>query len=229
MKSRVVPGSGLTMARSLPTSRFRSELFARVGSPRITVAIPSRSSAPVRSVARSCSAPRSRPRDAPGEPAAILRGKILVGKVDIGLDGREGPEHAVDEPDMCRPSAPRSTCRAAASARSLRALIRSMTASAWLRSIRPFRNARCVNSPGPSRPAPAGEEVGEDLLRDERAAVAGDLERVLAGVGVRRGEERRDHVVHDGSAEVGIVSVGRDSGGGAEPKRPAQSHLYQHH
>lgn len=33
--------------------------------------------------------------------------------------------------------------------------MRSATASAWVRSRRPFKKARCVNSPGPARRQPA--------------------------------------------------------------------------
>jgi hypothetical protein len=86
---------------------------------------------------------------------------------------------------MWRPRAPRRTCWAAASDRSLRALMRSITASAWLRSIRPFRNARCVNSPGAACLQPRADEVREDLLRDVGAPVARNLERVLPRVGMR--------------------------------------------
>ena len=98
MKSRVVPGSGLTIARSVPTIRLSSELFPALGSPRMTVLIPSRSRVPVRSVARRSSRSLEDRGDAPLEAVAVLGGEVLVREVDVGLDRGQGAQDAVDKP-----------------------------------------------------------------------------------------------------------------------------------
>jgi len=56
---------------------------------------------------------------------------------------------------ISRPSRPDSCETAASAAASPRAEMRSITASAWVRSILPLRNARRVNSPGSAGRAPA--------------------------------------------------------------------------
>ena len=48
--------------------------------------------------------------------------------------------------------------------------MRSQTASAWARSKRPFRNARCVNSPGRAVRAPEGERQHEFVMLRARLA-----------------------------------------------------------
>ena len=55
-----------------------------------------------------------------------------------------------------------------------------------------LRNARCVNSPGSARRAPSSQHARDHRFDDDRAAVAVQLEHVLAGVGMRRGEEQRE-------------------------------------
>src|SRR5664280_1746830 len=79
------------------------------------------------------------------ERRAVVRGQILVRKIDGGLDAGE----QVDQPrDQLLQPAAQGAAELQVGGRSLRAPIRSATASAWLRSIRPLRNARFVNSPG---------------------------------------------------------------------------------
>ena len=55
--------------------------------------------------------------------------------------------------------APSRAARAAREASAPEAAIRSITASAWVRSIRPFRNARRVNSPGRACRNPAANSA----------------------------------------------------------------------
>ena len=59
---------------------------------------------------------------------------------------------------------PRSWLTEDCSAYSFFALITSMTASAWERSILPFKNARFVNSPGSASLAPAFKTVSRIRL-----------------------------------------------------------------
>jgi hypothetical protein len=104
-----------------------------------------------------------------------------------------------------------------------------MTASAWLRSMRPLRKALCVNSPGSAGRHPRREEVREDLARDEGAAMAGDLERVLARVGVGPSKRVATTSSTTEPADVDVVAVGGDPGRGSGAEEPSDSLLYQGH
>ena len=72
-----------------------------------------------------------------------------------------------------------------------------MTASAWLRSIRPFRKARFVNSPGSAWRAPAA--ISSDKVRDSgtMSAVTVDLHDILARIGSGRAHDTHQHFVND--------------------------------
>src|SRR6266536_3160919 len=61
--------------------------------------------------------------------------------------------------EIFSPNRPSSCSVAERSARSVRARIKSITASAWVRSILPLRNARSVNSPGRAALAPARRQA----------------------------------------------------------------------
>ena len=60
--------------------------------------------------------------------------------------------------------APASCPAAFAAASAVSASIRSMTASAWVRSICPFKNARRVNSPGPACRNPAANRASSPAV-----------------------------------------------------------------
>ena len=94
--------------------------------------------------------------------------------------------------------------------RGVAAAIRSATASAWMRSRLPLRNARKVNSPGSASRAPALDRAANDRLEHDRTAVRADLHDVLACVGAWSGKIGRDDLVQRvarsllaGSANVG--------------------------
>ena len=72
---------------------------------------------------------------------------------------------------------------------------RSATASACIRSIRPFRYARSVNSPGSASRAPAAHRGRDDRLQHDRAAVRADLDDVVAGVRGGRGKVGHDDLI----------------------------------
>src|ERR1035441_9386630 len=123
-------------------------------------------------------------RDAPLQAAAVLGGEILVRKVDVGLDHGQGAEEPVDKlRHVTRKRTPKDLPGGGQGPLAARVYeihdrlgLAEVHAAVEKSPLREF--------PGPRRPAAAREKVGEYLARDERAAVAGDLERVLAGVGV---------------------------------------------
>ncbi len=77
------------------------------------------------------------------------------------------------------------------------ASMRSWTASAWVRSRRPERKARWVNSPGSARRAPAAMALAEEVVEEDGGAVGGYLYDVFGGVRVGAFEEGDDGFVED--------------------------------
>ena len=168
--SRVVPAIGVTIATSSPARRFSRLDLPTFGRPTSTTASPSRSSAPCAARASIC-ARRARMRV---ELAARVGGAqeidILVRKVERRLREHPQLDQRVDE--RVRSSRENSPDRLRAAARAaveVAASIRSATLSACARSSLPFRNARCVNSPG-SREASAQFDAAREHKPQHRRA-----------------------------------------------------------
>ena len=139
MKSRVVPCTSLTIARSNPSMRLsRLDLPALVA-PKITTRNPSRKIRPVSAVAISLSMSLC---------SEMRRSRIVpVSSGEIPSSGKsiEASTWAMISISRCcnprnsSPNRPRNCSVAERNARSVCARIRSMTASAWVRSILPLR------------------------------------------------------------------------------------------
>ena len=87
--------------------------------------------------------------------------------------------------------------------------MRSATASAWVRSSRPLRKARWVNSPGPAF-GTRFDERPHDLALDELRAVDVELHRVLAGVGAGAAQDEGESFVED--CAVGVAEAAEGDG-----------------
>ena len=155
MMSRVVPGTSVTMARSMPRRALRRLDLPTFGRPTMTVLTPSRRMRPV-------SAPTSRRRTA-ADAASISTARCSAEAAGISSSGKSIPASmCATAPRICVrmsvtawENAPASRSRAACAARVLFAAISSMTPSARARSSRPWRKARFVNSPASAGRAPA--------------------------------------------------------------------------
>ena len=90
------------------------------------------------------------------------------------------------------PSSCRSACRRCAS---VSAAIRSWTASASTRSMRPFRKARRVNSPGSAGRKPGFGQRVRHAVDHRPAAVQMQFGTVLAGIGARAGKPQHQRMV----------------------------------
>ncbi len=75
------------------------------------------------------------------------------------------------------------------------ASIRSRTASACVKSSRPDRNARCVNSPGSASRAPIPRARRSSNSNTTGRTVRGNLHQVLGGIRMRRGKKRHQRLV----------------------------------
>ena len=120
-------------------------------------------------------------------------------------------------------SAPSSERRASRAASCVAASMRSATASAWARSSLPLRNARSVNSPGPGRARAEGEHPAGHPVEDHRPAVALELQRVLAGIGIGAGKPEGD------SGVEGLAVAGEKPGGGRRPGLGEPAHHAPRH
>lgn len=155
MVSRVVPAISLTMARSNPSRRLRRDDFPALGGPAMTVRIPSRRKWPCSAVAR-----RASMRDA---MSSRRSSRAFSESVSISSSGKsiQASTCAIKDIISCRidsssfPNRPSSCWLAAFMARSVFAVIRSIMASACVRSIFPLMKARWENSPGSADSAPA--------------------------------------------------------------------------
>ena len=143
------------MARSWPSNWFNKLDLPAFGRPTIATRIPFRTSCPSFAVASSWSI------NASADSSRFSRPPIVSGSMSSSGKSMCASTCA----STCMVSSrswlircdnfPASCSLAAFRARSVRAWIRSATASACARSIRPWRNARLVNSPGRANRAPA--------------------------------------------------------------------------
>ena len=152
--SRVVPGIGVTIARSAFASAFMRLDLPTLGRPTSTAVTPSRTMRPSSAVRMSC-AIRSRTTVTPfARPCAEMN---VMSSSEKSIPASTSTSRRT-RPSRRRPSssdrAPRSCSSATRRPASVRAEIRSMTASACARSSRPFRKARFENSPGSASRAP---------------------------------------------------------------------------
>ena len=152
--SRVVPGTGVTIARSVRRSAFSRLDFPTFGQPTIAAVTPSRRTRPSRQLsARRLISARVRRRPASSSCSSI---KVMSSSVKsiAASTCASMPMSASRIRVISLERAPRSC--SCASLRLLDVLARmvSSTASACVRSRRPLRNARFVNSPGSASLAP---------------------------------------------------------------------------
>ena len=85
--------------------------------------------------------------------------------------------------------------------------MRSATASACIRSTRPFRNARSVNSPGSASRAPASIAALTICAQHHRIPMRADLDDLVSGVRGGSGKERDDGLID--RVRVGPDKAGR--------------------
>ena len=153
------PARGETSARSRPSRALNSRLLPALGGPTRTT--------------RGCPPGRSRPRSrsaraassaadlgqARGQRGAAERVDVgLVDEVEVGLEVGEDIEQAVAERGDRPGQAAGQLLEAASSCAGVWASMTPSTASARVRSIRPERNARSVNSPGSASRAPRARQ-----------------------------------------------------------------------
>ena len=88
--------------------------------------------------------------------------------------------------------APSRAARAVLAASRPSAAMRSITASARVRSIFPLTKARRVNSPGPAGTGPGLQSGPEDPLQQIQSAVTGQLRHVLSCIAVGSVKDQSD-------------------------------------
>ena len=162
--SLVVPAISVTMALFSPRSTFINEDFPAFGFPRITVLIPSLTRRPLSAESSifwsSAIYPRTWTANSSPKPSAwMCSGSSRAASINAIL-----PIIPFLNFSILFLTLPLNWFRELSSAISLFALITSITASAWDRSIRPFKKARFVNSPGSASLAPYFNTVSRSFF-----------------------------------------------------------------
>jgi len=154
-------GTGLTIARSMPSSRLSRLDLPTFGRPTIATLTPSRSTA--RSPPwKKAFDPRNASQDFfPKATRPVGGGDPFLREIDPCLE--VGTVSRIFRPDagdlVAEPAL--QLLRAARIASGVLALMRSITASAWVRSSLPLKMRACVNSPAPRRELPAGSTISK--------------------------------------------------------------------
>ena len=158
--SRVVPGIGVTMARSVRRRALSRLDLPTLGLPTRAVRTPWRSTMPVVALAISAwMSPRAGRRS--GDTSA--GGTSSSGKSIVASRWASACSKRALTPFTRADSPPPSCSTAMRSPSPVRACTTSSTASAWARSSRPLRNARRVNSPGWASRAPSCRQSDNTL------------------------------------------------------------------
>ena len=192
--SRVVPGIGVTIAASSPTSRFSRLDLPTLGAPI------EHDGRVLRAAARPCArAPARRVEPSPDrcEPLAhVARAQqvdVLFGKIERRFGVHRAGRSARRAARGPRARTRRYRLRAAArTAVAVAASIRSATLSACARSSLPLRKARLRELAGLGEPRAELDAAREQQPHDRRAAVTVQFEDVLAGVRMRLREVERE-------------------------------------
>mmetsp|Transcript_1265 Transcript_1265/g.2562 ORF Transcript_1265/g.2562 Transcript_1265/m.2562 type:complete len:201 (-) Transcript_1265:932-1534(-) len=152
-RSLVVPGTSVTMARSALLRRFSKLDLPTLGGPMMATRSPSRSSCPpAASAIMASNWVRTSTRAAhTAWPSSGGHSSSKSIRASISANWSSNAERMLE---MAFPKPPSRPLRASWTPCAERALMMSARASAWVRSSRPLRNARCVNSPGDARRAP---------------------------------------------------------------------------
>ena len=196
MISLVVPGAASTIAASRPASAFNKLDLPALGGPISTTAIPSRMRSPrlpslrCRSISPCIVA--TSPRTAAARPAGKSSSEksISASRRAIAAINRRL------QPLYSRPSSPSSCRNACRCCAAVSAAIRSASASAWVRSSLPCRNARRVELSGFRRPQPREAAQRRQYRRAHRpSAVHVQLRDVFAGKTRRCGEPETERLI----------------------------------
>ena len=152
--SLVVPAMSVTIARSCPIKALSREDLPTFGFPRMTVLTPSLIILPSSALSNNdwitfCLSKRIGFNSSPYPSISICSGSSSAASIYAICSKRIARSSLIFSETL-----PLSCVNALFNAKSFSALITSMTASAWLRSIRPFTKARFVNSPGSAGRAP---------------------------------------------------------------------------
>ena len=151
--SRVVPGRSVTMARSQRLQALSRLDLPTLGRPTMATLSPIRSSCPASAVAKMCSTSPSTAatwaRTAPSSRGGRSSSKSTRASTSASTSRQVDRSWRIGAISLpCTPA------RAVRAARVDWAATRSATPSAWVRSRRPFKKARRVNSPGSASRAP---------------------------------------------------------------------------
>ena len=155
MISRVVPAISETMALSSPKRTLSNVDFPELGAPRMATGTPDFIAFPARKEAAREETRERRSFNKSLKRARSANSTSSSEKSSSSSRSPANPIKASRKAPISRENPPLSCEIASLWAPRCSEAMRSATASAWVRSRRPFRKARCVNSPGPASLHPA--------------------------------------------------------------------------
>ena len=153
--SLVVPGMSDTMARSSPKRALSRVDFPRLGAPTMATGMPSFKAFPAAKLSASWPTRLRRSASKSSNLCRSANSTSSSAKSSSNSSKPAKPIKASRRALISRANPPRSWSMASLWAPACSAAIKSATASAWVKSSRPCRKARCVNSPGPACRHPA--------------------------------------------------------------------------
>ena len=194
-ESRVVPGTGVTIASSSPASRLSRLDLPTFGWPASTTCRPERSRLPCCARASVSVERAAQPLEPAAGVGAVQRIDLLLGEVERSLGERAQLDQLIDErADRAGELAAQAAHRAPRGGLGRR--VDHVGDRFGLREVElVVEKGAARELAGLREPRAELERAAQQHREDERAAVALELEHVLAGVGMRRGEVERDAVV----------------------------------
>ncbi len=212
MRSRVVPGTAVTMATSSPASALSTLDLPTFGAPTSTTWTPSRRIAPWRARCSTSSSKASNPLQPSGSVRLVEEVDLFLWKIERRLDQRAQVGQFVGQ----RVYRARELARQRARGRTSRRLGRCIDQVGdrlGLREVDAVREKSApreltrFGQPQPDR-TPGFEAARHQHAQHHRPAMPLEFEHVFAGVRVRRREEERDAAVDHLAVAVEECAVG---------------------
>ncbi len=153
----------------------------------------------------------------------VLRGQILLGKIDLRLNLRQGAEQFVEQP-LQVPSQSAAELSVGGRERPFSPGLDQIHHRLRLAQVHPpVEEGAPGEFSGLRRPAAPGVQILEDFLGKKWISVAGDFQHVLAGRRIRLREKGEENVVPDRAAAVGIIAAPGGPGRGRGAKNPGRN------
>ena len=209
MVSRVVPATGVTMARSMPSSVLSSDDLPALGRPTSATRSPSRSTRPRSTPASSRAVPSAASLSSARNSSRVGRRDLLLREVNAGLDANQRPQRRRANRRRPRRKLPLELAQRQPPRR-LGARVHQVHHRLSLRQVNAaIEEGAQRHLAGTGQPRARRQRQRQDAPQRQRRAVRLNLHHILAGVGARRAHEDCQRLVHQ-LAAGGVHDVAVD-------------------